>query len=73
MTPSDHDLLSRLAIQSSANPTHVTRADLLQLLALAGFDRRSQVWQAALTGDDPMLVDAHSVRVMIDRAREISR
>ncbi len=70
MTPADAAPLDRLAIQASVRPCHLARADLLRLLALAGFDHRDLAWRDVLLADDPMLVEPEAVRKMIEMARE---
>ena len=69
MTPADVDLLERLAIHASCNPCHIARADLVRLLALAGFDHTNWAWRAVLAGaDDPVLVMPDAVLMMIEWA-----
>ena len=67
MTAADADLLQRLAIHASCNPCHIIRADLLRLLALAGFDHTTVAWREVLAGvEDPVLVMPDAVLMMIE-------
>jgi hypothetical protein len=69
MTLPDVDLLDLLAVQANIKPCHVSRADLLRLLPLVGFEPGDLVWQDVVNGSDLMLVMPDAVLMMIEMAR----
>jgi hypothetical protein len=66
----DIELLERLDIQASVHPTHITHADMIRLMTLAGFGSGTALWKQVLDADDPMLADAHTVRLLLRWAKD---